>query len=777
MMESHSSGAKKHSTEAKNIDPKITLIQKSDPLEAEPTRFQSLVVYDDPDRHQSHFGSGFRTEIQLIEPQGSPRASGIHLTDVPNGKVHHSTSSKASPDSTTPCSLGLPKCLKFQKMRFNDERVPANNRLLGQTSCSKRCSPCLSRFDNMSGSRLFLLQAIVVWSLLCLPGNLVTIVLHLRVGPAASNDVDMISMTSDVGYASTNYSALPTNELIQQDYDDGQDQDYEVENDSGEDNNPHPWMTEVGISDPFGNLTLMSWLMSVDSTIQRNLSLCLCASRSQLGSCSTSLLKIFKTVHFGSDHALFCTRVSKLGFPELCMDDENDYEWLRSLCPHSIGDSFSNVNVTGSSGGRLPCFELHAEYNSFLDSSKYWLEGVGICVVGVFGLCGNVLTIIVLRKSETNRPFNRLLMCLAIADSLLIFVSIGETAIVGTFMTTHPTWYKLCYPYLVHPLKGIVQTATIFMIVAVSAERYKAVCHPLSHRHAPFKFVLMVIFTSIGLEFPRFFQFRLVNNGTHTDFWTTKLMEDPTYIQFSSYWDEMITTGAVPLAALIYFNLCMILKIRASNKFSHRFVGRRDSPQIDTTLENTQTVIGGQEYFEGPSGTEMMNIRDPNAMPSPRFFAQQRRSVMRRSFFGKTLSNSNERDRRPSVQGDPFDSVNNIRSLSVRKSRRTNAHHFQKRREKSTMILVLIVLIFIACHCYRLALKVYEFVNPHNNTAEHFTACLNQQRYHIPMIFYVLGHIHHLVLVLNSSTNFIIYCCVGKEFRTRLVALFCSPKR
>ena len=43
---------------------------------------------------------------------------------------------------------------------------------------------------------------------------------------------------------------------------------------------------------------------------------------------------------------------------------------------------------------------------------------------------------------------------------------------------------------------------------------------------------------------------------------TTELMEDPTYIQFSSYWDEMITTGAVPLIALVYFNLRMILKIR-----------------------------------------------------------------------------------------------------------------------------------------------------------------------------------------------------------------------
>ncbi len=38
-------------------------------------------------------------------------------------------------------------------------------------------------------------------------------------------------------------------------------------------------------------------------------------------------------------------------------------------------------------------------------------------------------------------------------------------------------------------------------------------------------------------------------------------MEDPTYIRFSSYWDELITTGIVPLLALIYFNLRIYLKV------------------------------------------------------------------------------------------------------------------------------------------------------------------------------------------------------------------------
>ena len=46
-----------------------------------------------------------------------------------------------------------------------------------------------------------------------------------------------------------------------------------------------------------------------------------------------------------------------------------------------------------------------------------------------------------------------------------------------------PDWYKKMYPYFWHPIKGIFLSATIFTVVAVSAERYRAVCHPLSRRH------------------------------------------------------------------------------------------------------------------------------------------------------------------------------------------------------------------------------------------------------------------------------------------------------
>ena len=58
-------------------------------------------------------------------------------------------------------------------------------------------------------------------------------------------------------------------------------------------------------------------------------------------------------------------------------------------------------------------------------------------------------------------------------DTVLIIILVLEMSIVGVFMKAEPYWYVVSYPYVVHPGRGIIQTAAIFMVVAVSTERYR----------------------------------------------------------------------------------------------------------------------------------------------------------------------------------------------------------------------------------------------------------------------------------------------------------------
>ena len=74
-------------------------------------------------------------------------------------------------------------------------------------------------------------------------------------------------------------------------------------------------------------------------------------------------------------------------------------------------------------------------------------------------------------------------MSLAVADSLLIIDMILQKAIMGNFLTSEPMWYKISFPYFWHPCcRGMIRSCAIFMVVAVSSERYRAVCYPLSKR-------------------------------------------------------------------------------------------------------------------------------------------------------------------------------------------------------------------------------------------------------------------------------------------------------
>ena len=80
---------------------------------------------------------------------------------------------------------------------------------------------------------------------------------------------------------------------------------------------------------------------------------------------------------------------------------------------------------------------------------------------------------------------------LAIIDSLLIVESIVTRSIIPHFTRKspeEPTWFKMTFPYIWHPFKGMIVCSTIYMIFAVSAERFRAVCYPLSKHQVSIHF-------------------------------------------------------------------------------------------------------------------------------------------------------------------------------------------------------------------------------------------------------------------------------------------------
>ena len=191
--------------------------------------------------------------------------------------------------------------------------------------------------------------------------------------------------------------------------------------------------------------------------------------------------------------------------------------------------------------------------------------------------------------------FDKLITHLIVIDTLLVIFFVID-AFTENVIGYEPQYYKVLYPYVLHPGKAISLSSSIFMVVVVAADRQRAICHPMLYRVSTFGVLYLTkifnyvffplkmqpsprIFTYCVLmattlnNLPRFFEFQLIFDEKGTDYWTSDINEDPRYITMSSY-NELITTGFFPLLALCYYNYKIYARMKLScNIDLGRYVG------------------------------------------------------------------------------------------------------------------------------------------------------------------------------------------------------------
>ena len=116
---------------------------------------------------------------------------------------------------------------------------------------------------------------------------------------------------------------------------------------------------------------------------------------------------------------------------------------------------------------------------------RYWVEGITLSVIGFIGILGNLLSLKILRKDSMRKTtFDEMLTHLLILDTMLVIFFLVDAMTTIVFQSS-PNWYKVLYPFVIHPGKTISMSATVFMVVAVSADRQRAICHPMLYRVSP----------------------------------------------------------------------------------------------------------------------------------------------------------------------------------------------------------------------------------------------------------------------------------------------------
>lgn len=211
----------------------------------------------------------------------------------------------------------------------------------------------------------------------------------------------------------------------------------------------------------------------------------------------------------------------------------------------------------------------------------FWLNGVGITIIGVMGIFGNIASIRVLSHKQMKSSVNFILIALASSDLMLIVTSI----LMFAWTTIYPyngymkDYFYIYFPHMariIFPLALIAQTISVYMTFLISLERYIAVCHPLKARsfctHARTR--LSIIFTvvvSIIYNLPKFFDTKLIertgDDGSAIYFvGASDFRKNELYLTVYIHWLYFIFMNLIPLSGITFFNIMIYRQVQVVNR-------------------------------------------------------------------------------------------------------------------------------------------------------------------------------------------------------------------
>ena len=237
----------------------------------------------------------------------------------------------------------------------------------------------------------------------------------------------------------------------------------------------------------------------------------------------------------------------------------------------------------------------------YFNDLRWWVETIGNLCCGCVGLLLNSITIHVFSSPALRKNFfNRLLICLAIFDSLYITCEISEV-----FRHRYSTFLQQSiFVNFVYPIRNIFMLSSIYMTVVLAFERYQAITDPVQYRIRGVRTSMNqqllthllpgVIFAAF-YYIPRFFELyvkdiskcnyygngTLLNINVTTDevlnmgvneictpkyiLQPTSLRSNPLYVFWYNTVSNLTLTVVIPLCVLTFLN-CHIIK--SLKKFS-----------------------------------------------------------------------------------------------------------------------------------------------------------------------------------------------------------------
>lgn len=203
--------------------------------------------------------------------------------------------------------------------------------------------------------------------------------------------------------------------------------------------------------------------------------------------------------------------------------------------------------------------------------------GILLNSVGIFGIFGNIISMIILSRPQMKSSINYLLIGLARCDTVLIITSVLLFGMPSIYSATGHLfiYYYRVYPVIapvVFPIGMISQTVSVYLTLIVTLERFVAVCHPLQARSLctcgrARLYVIIVIIFSVLYNITRFWEVD-VRECKHNLYdvsiyrvYPSGLRNNDYYIKIYIHWMYLIFMYFIPFGFLSVLNTAIYRQV------------------------------------------------------------------------------------------------------------------------------------------------------------------------------------------------------------------------
>ncbi|XP_063920468.1 FMRFamide receptor isoform X2 [Zophobas morio] len=459
----------------------------------------------------------------------------------------------------------------------------------------------------------------------------------------------------------------------------------------------------------------------------------------------------------------------------------------------------------------------------FLESTRFWIQRVLVPLMVCIGVGGNAVTVIVLTRKRMRCSTNIYLTALAVADIVyLLFVFFLSFAV---YKNIHDRKYELYWRFygLTHWLCDSASSASVWLTVSFTLERYIAVCHPIKGKVLCTENRAKVIITGITIfciltTLSTTFEYALQINESCSRNCTPEELKArqqtvgkcPQNVTFHHLPNHSIVVtnlqssetdeSSENLVKEIYTNLePTINKLLPVNCTSHphiiyvpvypsmfnettvkKFNTNLIEGQVNTNSEpskdHTEHSIKGTNHNETFTATGKFVVTTNDTFDNdtcclkkftvdtePTNLGKNKAYITFMSWFSALVFALI-----PLILIATFNCflVHAVYKSQHRRRKMTNSQETvsMSNENRITVMLIGVVFLFLICQTPTASFLIYSnFHESQDQTTEN--------------IHRALGNIFNFLVTVNAATNFIMYCILSKKYRTTFKALFCGRRK